>query len=509
MQVNIQKRLIEKGYFPDEMGFWFTSKIFAEQIKTIANEISYNPKIKSKCLQFSTPKGKFNRREISLVNPYHYFFLSREIANNWECLEEQFNKSNISLTRPIFKSSSERAISRKYSFEDITSIFLTKSVGANYLLKIDISRYYSSIYTHSIPWALHTKEIAKANRGNNYIGNVLDQLSRNLQDGQTKGIPTGQDTSLIISEIIGTAMDEEIINKIDCMNMFRYVDDYYLFLDKKDDAEKALQVIRSILRGFELQINEEKTGIHNMPQSLEPKWLSQINSLSIDEDHLISFINNIYSIMLENPSGEVLRYAFARLKRTKIKKEQWGIIQAFLLNSFIYDATAAPLACSILSQYYHRKYGINKKMVLQVVYTLLNQNNVKDCEYELLWAFWICKLLKIKLEDELLKKTKSIKSPLLILILLNDYRHNSNLNTAEWREFMTKDELYGDRWILAYEALKRGWLPSKDGTNYIKTDEFFSLLDRNNIYFFNTRCREEWIDGNIEEKWLPMFSPAF
>lgn len=509
MQVNIQKRLVEKGYFPDEMGFWFTSKSFAEQIKTITNGISYDSKIKTKCLQYSTPKGKVNRREISLVNPYHYFFLSKKIADNWGLLEKHFDKSEISLTRPIFKNSSERAISRKYSFEDITSIFLTKSVGANYLLKIDISKYYSSIYTHSIPWALHTKDVAKANRGNNYIGNVLDQLSRNLQDGQTKGIPTGQDTSLIISEIIGTAMDEELISKINFVNMFRYVDDYYLFLDKKDDAEKALQVIRSILRDFELQINEEKTGIHDMPQSLEPNWLSQINSLNIDENHLISFINNIYSIMIENPSGEILRYAFARLKRTKIKKEQWDIIQAFLMNSFIYDATAAPLACSILSQFFHRKYGINKKMVLQVVNTLLNKNTIKDCEYELLWALWMCKLLNIKLNDELLKKTKSINSPLLILILLFDYRNNVNLDTSEWIEFMTKEELYGDKWILAYEALKRGWLPSKNGLNYLETDDFFSILNRKNVYFFNTRCREEWIDGNIEEKWLPMFSPAF
>ena len=509
MQVNIQKRLVEKGYFPDEMGFWFTSKLFAEQIRTIAHEVSYDYKVKSKCFKFSTPKGNINRREISLVNPYHYFFLSKKIADNWQIIDTHYNKSDISLTRPIFRNSSERAISRKYSFEDITSIFLTKSVGANYLLKIDISRYYSSIYTHSIPWALHTKDVAKVNRGNDYIGNILDQLSRNLQDGQTKGIPIGQDTSLIISEIIGTAMDEKIMGKINYINMFRYVDDYYLFLDKEDDAEKALQVIRNVLREFELEINEEKTGIHNMPQSLEPKWLSQINSLSIDENHLISFINNVYSIMIDNPNGEVLRYAFARLKRIKIKKEQWPIIQAFLLNSFIYDATAAPLACSILSKFYHKKYGIDENMVLQVVHTLLNQNAVKDCEYELLWALWMCKLLKVKLDDELLKKANTIKSPLLILIILFDYRHNSSLDKSEWIKYMTKEELYGDRWLLAYEALKRGWLPSKDGTNYLEADDFFSVLDRQNVYFFNTKCREEWIDGNIEEKWLPMFSQAF
>lgn len=74
---------------------------------------------------------------------------------------------------------------------------------------------------------------------------------------------------------------------------------------------------------------------------------------------------------------------------------------------------------------------------------------------------------------------------------------------------MIKEELYGEYWILAYEALKRGWLPSKNSDDYIKQDEFFKILDDKNIYFFNTNCREEWIGENIEEEWLPIFSPAF
>lgn len=139
MAVNVQKRLIEKGYFPDEMGFWFSAKSFANKISVIENQISYNKRKMSKCYRFSTPKGQINRREISLPNPYHYFFLTKEIATKWNEIETQYNKSNISLTRPVFRNGSDRAIVRKYSFEDITSIFLSKSVGARYVLK---NRYF-------------------------------------------------------------------------------------------------------------------------------------------------------------------------------------------------------------------------------------------------------------------------------------------------------------------------------------------------------------------------------
>lgn len=509
MALNIQKRLIEKGYFPDEMGFWFSTESFANKLNVIGNHVVYDRRKMSKCYRFSTPKGQINRREISLPNPYHYFFLTKEIAEKWDEIEAHYSKSEISLTKPLFRNGSDRAIIRKYSFEDITSIFLTKSIGARYVLKTDISRYYESIYTHSIPWAMHTKEVAKNNRGNSLSGNVLDSLSRNLQDGQTKGIPIGQDASLIISEIIGAAMDELIMKNMQCINAFRYIDDYYLFFDNQEDAKKSLARVREVLREFELQINETKTGIYEMPQALEPKWISEINGLNIDENHLISFVNNVYSIMKAYSDEEVLRYAFSRLKRIKIKKSQWIVVEAFLLNSFIYDATAAPLACSILSEFYHKKYGISNGKVFRIVETLLNKMGSQDCDYELLWAIWLCKLLNIKLSDELLRKMNNITNPLIILVLLFDYRNNSNLDKTKWIEYMVEEQLYGSNWILAYEALKKGWLPSKNGINYLENDEFFKILSSSNVSFFDENCRDKWIYGHIEEKWLPMFSPAF
>ena len=63
----------------------------------------------------------------------------------------------------------------------------------------NISSYFSTIYTHTIPWALYTKVLAKANRGKSdqYLSNTLDQHWMGMQDGQTIGLPSGPDTSHI------------------------------------------------------------------------------------------------------------------------------------------------------------------------------------------------------------------------------------------------------------------------------------------------------------------------
>jgi len=42
---------------------------------------------------------------------------------------------------------------------------------------------------------------------------------------------------------------------------------------------------------------------------------------------------------------------------------------------------------------------------------------------------------------------------------------------------MTPDELYGEAWLLAYEALVRNWLPSATGNNYVSVDAAFGSLE--------------------------------
>ena len=51
---------------------------------------------------------------------------------------------------------------------------------------------------------------------------------------------------------------------------------------------------------------------------------------------------------------------------------------------------------------------------------------------------------------------------------------------------MTAEHLYLDHWLLAYEALQQGWLPSKNGSDYVKEDTYFELLDKYSVRFYDT-----------------------
>ena len=122
-------------------------------------------------------------------------------------------------------------------------------------------------FTHSIPWALHGKEFSKKNKKAKNLGNQLDELLRNCQDGQTNWISIGPDTSLLIAEMLLSKIDAELEKRK--IQGLRYVDDYELVFDTEAQALEGLSVIQEALLGVELHFNPSKTRILPLPQRIK------------------------------------------------------------------------------------------------------------------------------------------------------------------------------------------------------------------------------------------------
>src|ERR1022692_4555816 len=114
------------------------------------------------------------------------------------------------------------------------------------MLPADFSRFYNSIYTHSIPWAIHGKVNARADREYALYGNRLDLRVRDTQDQQTGGIPVGPDTSFLLAEVIASAIDTELVQSVGELKGTRYIDDYHLYFGSAADAESALAELHRI-----------------------------------------------------------------------------------------------------------------------------------------------------------------------------------------------------------------------------------------------------------------------
>ncbi len=185
--------LIKYGYFPEELPPVFTTVDFSEVDSFSA--LAKPSKKTSESLSFSIPRKGMNRRRLAIPNPAHYLDLCLMIVKRYPELKK-FIESNNSSTRPVFNLNGEsgtRAILSKDNYIEFILKCFNLSHGMSFGLSADISRFYSTIYTHIIPWIIHGRDFAKTQRSGNLLGNELDIKLRNLQGGQTFGILTGPD----------------------------------------------------------------------------------------------------------------------------------------------------------------------------------------------------------------------------------------------------------------------------------------------------------------------------
>ena len=147
------------------------------------------------------------------------------------------------------------------------------------LLSFDIAKCFDSIYTHSLLWALYgkdsVKEVLGQNRDKKTFGSQFDLLMRNLNCKETNGIVIGPELSRIFAELILQQIDRRVMLELKSGNdglrhkvdyqLFRYVDDYFLFYNNDDIADKVLTNYKIALKEFKLSINTAKTHVLEKP----------------------------------------------------------------------------------------------------------------------------------------------------------------------------------------------------------------------------------------------------
>lgn len=178
--------LLERGFFPKELPPPFSTSSFAQIVHTNLASLPNSFLSGTKAGRISThnlARVSTLRRALGIPNPIHYFRLCKEISDNWTALEAHCRQSPVSLSKPIVDPNRRRALTPEKSFESLRRHRASLRARSRYILRTDLSRFYHSVYTHAIPWALHGKALAKNRRRDlTLLGNRLDKLISEGQD---------------------------------------------------------------------------------------------------------------------------------------------------------------------------------------------------------------------------------------------------------------------------------------------------------------------------------------
>lgn len=218
----------------------------------------------------SNKDGKYSWRPLELLHPVVYVDLVQYITqkDNWKNTCENFLSRNNRIecvSLPIEsknkKSDTAQTITNWWTQFEQRQIEL--ATDFEYVMHTDISNCYGSIYTHTIPWAIHGRGWAKKRRDRG-VGNGIDRKLRFSQHGQTNGIPQGSVLMDFIAEIVLNYADSLLYERLNRENIedykiLRYRDDYRIFTNRKDEAEKITQILSEVLADLNFKLNSNKT----------------------------------------------------------------------------------------------------------------------------------------------------------------------------------------------------------------------------------------------------------
>jgi hypothetical protein len=496
------KKLLEKGYFPEELPPPFNTTSYAAiNAKLISNIDTYDPvttpaarksgKLTKYC-PFSIPKSKSYRRGLGIVHPLSFLRLSHTIIQDWSSIVAITAKSKLSLS-PLKEGSSGRAIEPP-SFDIITKERIVRSTGRRYALKVDIQRFYGSIYTHSIPWILHSKGEGKSKRARYELtGNALDEDVRKMQDGQTIGIPIGPDTSRILSEIICSYIDQKLQSKIPDLRGIRVVDDYTLYFKNLSDLETARAMLFRLLKDVELDLNQAKEKIIELPDQIESEWYNILREYQFREEKelqhkdIISYFDKMFFYATKFPDDAILSYGLSKICATIFKEVNWPILEALLLQAVVKDSKCLPYVIKLFVSHNDEEYEMDFGLISEAFQEFVIYHQDLDNHYEVAWALWLLKTLEVNLLEKaanIISASKNATVILTALDMINAGLIPKGLDTQGWEQLLTAENLYNEYWLIAYEVAKKKWLPIKKP--YLNSDPFFKLLKNENVEFYNT-----------------------
>lgn len=422
--------LKEESYFNFDLPPYFQFSDLLQKIskklkgKKLSDFYDSNPNNKPYYLEninyklITNKDGRYAWRPLQLIHPAFYVSLVHEITekNNWKYIVDRFDDL-IKRSRGI-ECASLPVVSNYYKkgkaaqivhwIEEVERKSVIQSLEYDYLYHTDIVDCYGSIYTHSIAWALHDKDVAKKDRQKkNLIGNIIDSQIQAMSYGQTNGIPQGSVLMDFISEMVLCYIDSLLYEKIKKYKkrdykIIRYRDDYRIFVNNPQIGEQIIKELTEIINDFGMKINSAKTKIsdhitHNSIKEDKLHWM-------VNENESDSLQNELYRISFmakrfpnSGAVSKLLKVFYDKtVNLTKKKLKTDAIVLISILVDIAYkNPRTYPIVSAILSKFIDI---LPKRKKEQVIIKIINK--FKKLPNTGLMQLWLQRIT-IKLNDSL------------------------------------------------------------------------------------------------------------
>ena len=466
---DFQRDIMEKGFFPENLPPMFRVSNFYEVAHQFGllddDQIERNRPLS--LARYNETKRGGQRRIFSTPNPLFFIDVAAYLGQYRRRIARTLRRSEVSHSIPEYDQSSSRCL-KISSFSEFTAERRRLLSTSRYIVKTDISRFFPSIYTHSIPWAVHGKTDSKRDRRRDsavIFANKLDYLVRQAQDQQTIGIPVGPDTSRIISELVAGAIDEEFQDQVGGEVIgARLVDDVFLGAETVEEADRYLSAYRDAIRKYELDINENKTRIFEARNDLEPYWpvsirrelqeyLTQPATRHAQAD-LTAYLDEIIRIANTEKDDGIIKYSIRKMDDLHLWQDYWTVVEPFLMRVAVNFPHCLDYVARVVV-WRNRRFEIDAERWARVCETTISYHAARGNDSEVVWGCWVLKELGRNLHTSICETAITRCGAFSVLVLLD--LEASGLITGRFprADLLTRlgnNPMVGNDWLVSYEA---------------------------------------------------------
>lgn len=476
----VKEGLLKSNYFPlqknknEELPSIFNSELFSADIadELVAIKLrngGYDD------LSFNVTRFNNVHRKISIPHPLPYAHLVNTITENWDSISHIQGNEN-SIIRPL-KHKDGRIIVMTYEqSKRKTKRYNDCSKGKKFIVHSDISNFYPSIYTHSIPWALLGVQEAKLNQRGGFE-NELDEQQRMMKRNETTGVAIGPGTSNIISEIILYEVDKLLKNK--GYEFYRFIDDYTAFCSTYEESESFIRDLSDYLSTYGLLLNIKKTEIKKLPKPTTADWVSDLGSrisqrTKVNEFYCIKMLDYALDLQDKNEGGSILKFTLKSLINKAMPKAKITLLD-YSVNLTMHYPILLPLIGDLLSVAPRKP---NDSYYKSLIFTL-NECIINKNSDGMVWClFYIAKYYSATLSDEIAEKIINTGDVIAITTLYLFTAHQQKV--IVFCQSIIQMSLFDidQYWLLLYQVFfdKKIENPYKDLSKYFplakgKTDQ--------------------------------------
>ncbi len=507
-KISLEEQLIKYGYFSEEMPDCFSSEDLYNEYETLKH---YAKKGEwSECCTYTIAKKNHARRVMKIPNPEQQVMLIDYLMNNKKAIGDFINKSKNTQSNPF----------QVYNYEDTDIAILDiprlknsfrlpssyvdgilekirASMGYKYKLKLDLSNFYDSIYTHTLEWVTKGRETAKKElRSQNKtkdLGKDLDKFVRKTNSNETSGIPTGPFTSRIISEFLLVKIDTELSKQ--GYKFKRYVDDYEFYFKSEDEIINKKEMLNQIFHNYRLQINEQKTEIIKYPYNnnvginkIYSYYLKKLRT-EVNDKNCRMIIVSLFSKADEfykNGSKGAYKYLFKMLVNVDFKNT-WDEVEAFIINTILIIPSLTRFAALIVLNNFNKITDDFKSELFEN----LKDSCTRKYDNEAQWLFWL--LMKMGYEfkvadlEFLLKNSEDTILNIMIIYYADKHKPNSIILQKLIKKYyqkLSQFSIYSEYWLTVYECYVNKWFDYYIFESVINKSAFFVELNKRKVHFF-------------------------